>query len=127
MGRGFESSLVQAYGIAMGVVSSLILATHWSLQIWETWELQTIGNLSLFSLFLVVGGSLLTAYSVGIHGGFFVALSYIVSSVMMGTELALGFYLRHRRPARDRSLQGGPCSQPLSIAEVRASRNSSQT
>jgi len=93
-GGGFESQLVRVCGITMGILSSVILASHWSLQIWETWILRTSGNLSLFSLFLVIIGSLFTAYSLSLHGGLIVALSYLVSVVMMGTELALGCYFR---------------------------------
>ena len=50
-GGGIESNPVYVYGVALEIVASVLLATHWTLQLWETWILQSVGSLSLFSLF----------------------------------------------------------------------------
>lgn len=118
VGGGFESQQVRSCGITMGILSSVILASHWSLQIWETWVLRTSGNLSLLSLSMVIVGSLLTAYSLSLHGGFIVALSYLVSVVMMCTEVVLGCYFRVTQRGVAFVEPAHPASEPFRLSNV---------
>eukprot|EP01062_Namystynia_karyoxenos_P026751 TRINITY_DN20690_c0_g1_i1.p1 TRINITY_DN20690_c0_g1~~TRINITY_DN20690_c0_g1_i1.p1 ORF type:complete len:288 (+),score=78.10 TRINITY_DN20690_c0_g1_i1:123-986(+) len=92
-GGGLENHSVETFGLVLTVIASALLATHWSLQMIETWRLQSPGSLSLPSLFVSSTGSALTMYSVFAHGGWAVAASYLASTVMMGATFILGVYL----------------------------------
>lgn len=114
---GWESAIVWRYGIFNEVVASVILLSHWLLQMWETWSLQSVGSLSVFSLIIGCIGNLLNAYSFGVHGGFAVAASNLVAGIMIGCTCALAGYVEmlERRRAADplaRSLSPSRVEQP---------------
>lgn len=93
---GIESPNVYMYGVVSEVVASIVLATHWSLQMWETLELRSVGSLSLFGLMIGCIGSFLNAYSLSVHGGVAVGASNLVAAIMIGATCALGVYVEWR-------------------------------
>lgn len=94
---GTGSAAVYNYGVFAEVTASIMLVSHWFLQMWETWSVQSIGSLSIFGLMVGCIGNLLNAYSLGIHGGFTVAASNLVAGLMIGCTCALGIYVEKIR------------------------------
>jgi len=102
---GVRSRATHAYGVAAEVAASLMLATHWSLQMWETWEVRSIGSLSLFGLMIGCIGNLLNAYSLGVHGGVVVGTSNFVAALMIGATCTLGCYVERCKQQDRKALQ----------------------
>merc|ERR1712217_42175 len=64
----FSSKGVQTYGNIVNVALCTLTATHWSLQISETWAMRGLGSLSAFVVVIGSAGSVLTGVTFLSHG-----------------------------------------------------------
>merc|ERR1712228_807692 len=89
MDGSFSSNKVKAYGNIVNVILCITTATHWLLQIRETWILRGLGSLSAIVVIVGSTGSVLTGVTYLAHGAIGTALSQFICAVMMGAVLVV--------------------------------------
>lgn len=91
IGGAVDAPRVKSYGLFCNGACSALIASHWFLQMYETWRMQGIGSLSIFMCLFSVAGSMVSAVTFYQHGGWGVAFPFIVGtiSISMATFYAL--------------------------------------
>lgn len=87
-----ESKGVTTFGSGISFAMCCITASHWSVQIYETWLVRGLGSLSAFFLLVASGGSLVSGYTY--LSAPFVSLGNFICGTMIGIVLVLGLTLQ---------------------------------
>ena len=119
--QGDGGRLINQYSTGLMITSSLVTTLHWIPQIRETWKLQRLGSLSLLTLLLQSGGSVLTAYNLigtsDFASQWYIPTPYLVGAFMMFIVIAVAGYfslLRRWRLQLLRQLRGSGESDTVS-------------
>lgn len=91
-----DSPRIKQYGIFSNFACSSLIASHWFLQMHETWRMQGIGSLSLFTCAFSSVGSGISAVLFLQHGGLAVAFPFVVGTFAIAMAMTFALWVDHR-------------------------------
>lgn len=91
-----DAPRVRSYGLFCSIACSTLIASHWFLQMHETWRMQAIGSLSLVTCFFSSTGSGISAVVFFQHGGWVPAFPFIVGTFAIAMAMTFALWVDAR-------------------------------
>lgn len=91
-----DSPRIKHYGAFATIACSVLIASHWFLQMHETWRMQGIGSLSMTTLVFASVGSGISALNFLSHGGIMVAFPFVVGFVAILMAMFFALWVDYR-------------------------------